>query len=83
MIATDPPEWEAQGAGTLRNHPTLRFLAVLSFLGRFHGATSFRGVRRRHSLRMYLSEPQMSVGTLSCRNGGGWRTSLGESRRGR
>jgi hypothetical protein len=39
-----------------RNHHALRFLAVLSFLGSFHGETSFRGVRRRHSLRMYLSE---------------------------
>jgi hypothetical protein len=38
VIAPDPPEWEAQVAGTLR------FLAVLSYLGRFHGETSFRWV---------------------------------------
>ena len=44
IIAPDPPEWEAQVAGTLRNHHTLRLLAVLSFLGRFHGETSFRWV---------------------------------------
>lgn len=44
VIAPDPPEWEAQVAGTLRNHHTLRFLAVLSFLGRFHRETSFRWV---------------------------------------
>jgi hypothetical protein len=56
IIAPDPPEWEAQVAGTLRNHHTLRLLAVLSFLRRFHGEISFRGVRRRHSLRVYLSE---------------------------
>ena len=64
VIATDPPEWEAQGAGTLSNHHTLRFLAVLSFLGRFHGETSFRDVRRRHSLRVYLSE--YTCGSVLC-----------------
>src|SRR5206468_9567062 len=70
IIAPDPPEWEAQVAGTLRNHHTLRFLAVLSFLGRFHGETSFHGVRRRHSLKVYLFQRvHLWVGTLSYRNG--------------
>ena len=64
IIAPDPPEWEAQVAGTLRNHHTLRFLAVLSFLGSFHGETSFRDVRRRHSLRMCLSEH--TCGSVFC-----------------
>lgn len=82
VIAPDPPEWEAQVAGTLRNHHTLRSLAVLSFLGRFHGETSFRGVRMSHSLRMYLSVPHMSVGTLSYRNGGGRRVCVRESTKG-
>ena len=56
IIAPDPPEWEAQVAGTLRNHHTLRLLAVLSFLGRFHGESPSVGSRRRHSLRVNLSE---------------------------
>src|SRR6267143_3043320 len=48
----------------LENHHTLRFLAVLSFLGRFHGETSFRAVQRRHSLRIYLSE--YTFGSILC-----------------
>ena len=83
VIATDPPEWEAQVVGTLRNHHTLRFLTVLSFLGRFHGETSFRWVPEAALAESVSQRAHLWVGTLSCRNGGGRRVCVGESTRGR